>query len=70
MDNKVIHDTFLSLKNTTKGDVEKKCPGSLCFPLLVPVGMRFHCNYFFNYLLFFTQVTTFFMLKPVSLCIF
>ena len=32
--NKAIHDTFLSLKNMKKGDIVKKCPGSLYYPLL------------------------------------
>ena len=34
MRNKAIHDTFLSLKNMKKGDIVKKCPGSLYHPLL------------------------------------
>ena len=38
VDNKAIHDTFLSLKNITKGDIEKKCPWSLCFQLLFQSG--------------------------------
>ena len=35
MANKAIHDTILSLKNIKKGDIVKKCPGSLYYPLLV-----------------------------------
>ena len=34
MCNKVINDTFLSLKNMKKGGIVKKCPGLLYYPLL------------------------------------
>ena len=34
MCNRAIHDTFLSLKNVKKGDIVKKCPVSLYYPLL------------------------------------
>ena len=30
----LIKRSMTSLKNITKGDIEKKCPGSLCFTLL------------------------------------
>ena len=35
MCNKAIHDTFLNLKKMKKGDIVKKCPKLLYYPLLV-----------------------------------
>ena len=32
--NKGTQDTFLNLKKVIKGDIAKKCPGSLYYPLL------------------------------------
>ena len=35
MVNKAIQDTFFKSQKCKKGDIEKKCPESLCFMLLV-----------------------------------
>ena len=33
--NKATHDNFLSLENLKKGEIVKKCPGLLYYPLLL-----------------------------------